>query len=383
MNRRRALGWLGAVASLAVTRPGALWADSPDEMAARAQELLGAGNTAGALELLRAAAARDPRNDRVQALLGRTWFQQGDAVRALEHFQTAVRLNPEDTLSRMMVETIGQFPVPARPASGKEAGRGRPASSMAAAAEEERRALLAPDAAAERSGPFRLLIDAGHGGADPGAPGEGPREADVTLDLALRLARILAATPDAVAISLTRTADVTLPGWARAALAGFYGADLLLSLHATRLTDPRASGMLVCSLGHVATDPVVRTVAEVENAAYGRQGFMWGSGEREYFAAAARQAAGDGRASRGAALAGSMARTLPGGAPIASRGSAAGPFRLLAEARAPALFVEVGFLSHPGDRSALASPEKRQALARSLAAAVLAGIGTVGRGATG
>ena len=88
-------------------------AESADELAREAQAALTGGETDQALSLLREAQGKDPRNDRVQALLGRAWLQRGDAREALAHFTMAVRINPEDTLSRIMAETIGQFPLPA------------------------------------------------------------------------------------------------------------------------------------------------------------------------------------------------------------------------------------------------------------------------------
>ena len=372
MNRRQTLRLLGAATAALVVRPGRLWAESSDDMAARARDVLATGDTAGALEILARAQARDARNDHVQALLGRAYFQQGDARRALEHFQMAVRLNPEDTLSRMMAETIRQFPLPGRSTGGGGRSQGRSASTLAEEARAERQLLSQQGGAPRQPGPFRLLLDPGHGGSDPGAPGDGPRESDVALDLALRLARILGASRDTVAFSLTRTADVFLPGWARAALAAFYGADLLFSLHATRVNDPAATGLVFYSLGRTAGDTLASAVASVENTDFGRSADFWGRGGQEVFVAAARRAAGEESARRGAALAGVLAKAVPASSPLAPRLPGAAPLRLLAETQTPAVLVETGFLSHPGDREVLAAADRRQGLAQSLATAVLA-----------
>jgi N-acetylmuramoyl-L-alanine amidase len=380
MNRRQTLRLLGGAATLLLGAPARLFAETPDGLANRAQDALASGNAAKALPLLMEAQTKDPRNDRVQALLGRTYFQQGDPRRALTHFQIAVRINPEDTLSRMMVETISQFPLPKSPAAEKDRSRGRPASPLVGEAEAERQELARHGASLRRSGPFRLLIDPGHGGSDSGGTGEGPREADVTLDLALRLGRILAGSRDTLSLLYTRTADVTLPGWARAALAGFYGADGMVSLHAARVNQPRAAGVVVYSLAPAPSDAVAAAALTAENAAYGRQASFLGRGEQEFFVAATRQAAGGELARRGAVLAGSMAKALPASSPLPPRGTGKAPFHLLANAAAPAVLVEAGFLSHPDDRDVLASVNKRQALAQTLASAVLAGIDAVAGG---
>ena len=370
MNRRQALAFLGA-AGLAACWPRPLLAASADELAGEGQAELTGGNVPKALALLLEAEAKDPRNDRVQALLGRAYFQQGDARSALSHFNLAVRINPEDTLSRLMAGTISQFPLPG--GSGREpaSGRTRP-SPLAREAQAEREALIGSAARPKRQGPPRLLLDPGHGGSDPGAVAGNLREADVTLDLALRLARLLAAAKDELALYLTRTADVTLPGWARAGLAGFYGADLCVSLHAARLVEPGAAGILVAGLARQPSDTLVALAARTENAAYG-SGTSWTTrGGEGLFVAAVGEAAGQGRRERSRELAERLARAIPASSPMPVRGAAAGPFRLLAETEAPGLLIETGFLSNPDDAAALGNADKRQALARSLADAVLA-----------
>ncbi len=346
-------------------------AENADELAREAQAALTGGETDAALALLKEAQGKDPRNDRVQALLGRAWLQRGDAREALVHFTMAVRINPEDTLSRIMAETIGQFPLPAR--DGKSAapppGRSR---TLSADARAEREALLAKGPRAGREGPFRVCIDAGHGGLDPGAPGAGLREVDVALDIALRLARVLSTKGDDVSVTLTRTADVTLPGWARAALAGFYDADLFVSIHAARVPEPAASGLAFYAFAREPSDAVAGAAARVENAAHESLEMQPGRlGAQSFFAAASR-AAGTPQVLAAGRAARTMATAAAAGAPLPVRGAGAGPFRLLDEADAPAVLVEAGFLSHAADAGVLAAPEKRQALAEALGRAVLA-----------
>lgn len=373
MNRRQLLRLLGLSGLLVVGAPGVSRAASSDELARSAQDALESGDTDKALSLLDEAMTKDPRNDRVQALLGRTYFQRGDARTALAHFTLAVRLNPEDTLSRIMVETISQFPLPP---GGDKPGDAPPRRAMATdkAAMAEREALSHPTAGGARSTPMRLLIDAGHGGMDVGAPGDGLRESDVTLDIALRLARILAASPQQVALSLTRTADVSLPDWARAALAGFYGADLLVSLHAARVPRPDAAGIAVYAYSPAKpSDALAGEVVRVEGRGQGRRPAEASRAGRDIFLAAARRAAGTGRMEAGKRLAGQLTAALRQGAsPLPVAGGGSGPFPLLAASDAPAVLVETGFLSHPQDAAVLAVPEKRQAVADALARALLA-----------
>ncbi|KHK04256.1 N-acetylmuramoyl-L-alanine amidase [Desulfovibrio sp. TomC] len=372
MNRRQALAFLAA-AGLVACRPGVAFADTADELAGTAQAELIGGNAAKALPLLLEAEDKDPRNDRVQALLGRAYYQQGDARAALSHFTLAVRLNPEDTLSRMLAETISQFPLPGKGSPGREASAPRPRpSALAREAQAERAALLNRTGRSARQGPARLLLDPGHGGTDSGASVGGLREADVTLDIALRLARLLAASKNDVILQLTRTSDVFLPGWARAGLVGFYDADLLVSLHATRVVEPTAAGVIVYAYDRQPSDALAALVARAENAAQ-EAGASWTArGGEGVFVSAVRAAVGSDRRGRSRELATALARAMPGSAPLPIRGAAAGPFGLLGAVEAPGVLVETGFLSHPDDAAALANADKRQAMAQGLTEALLA-----------
>src|SRR5207237_10388716 len=76
----------------------------------------------------------------------------------------------------------------------------------------------------------RIVIDAGHGGHDPGAKVKGLTEADVTLDVALRLQKLLQ-KQSGVEVILTRRDDSYVPLNERTAIANRAGADLFLSLH--------------------------------------------------------------------------------------------------------------------------------------------------------
>lgn len=87
-------------------------------------------------------------------------------------------------------------------------------------------------------GRFKVVIDPGHGGPDPGAVGiNNLRETDVVLDVALQIAQLLQAKGVQVLMTRTSEVDVDLPP--RAALANSSGADLFLSIHANALTMAR------------------------------------------------------------------------------------------------------------------------------------------------
>jgi len=110
----------------------------------------------------------------------------------------------------------------------------------------------------------RIVIDAGHGGHDPGAQGNGIVEKDLVLDIALRLQTLLQEQPG-VEVILTRDSDVFIPLEERTAIANRQGADLFLSIHANASTRKDARGLETYFL-NFATNPEAEAVAARENA---------------------------------------------------------------------------------------------------------------------
>src|SRR5262249_10267400 len=91
-------------------------------------------------------------------------------------------------------------------------------------------------------GVSRIVIDAGHGGHDPGAKGKGVTEAELVLDVALRLEKLLQGVPG-VDVVLTRRTDDFIALQERTAIANRVGADLFLSIHANASSSAQARGI--------------------------------------------------------------------------------------------------------------------------------------------
>ena len=122
---------------------------------------------------------------------------------------------------------------------------------------------------AQKPGVARLatiVIDAGHGGEDPGAIGKrGSREKDVTLDIARRLKALVDAEPNMRAL-LTRDGDYFLALGARVAKAQAVNADLLVSIHADAFKRPNVRGSSVFALSdRRASSEMARILAKQEN----------------------------------------------------------------------------------------------------------------------
>ena len=112
--------------------------------------------------------------------------------------------------------------------------------------------------AARRTPPVRrvptVVIDPGHGGADPGAiSANGVYEKDIVLATAWEFARQLAATRR-FRVVLTRSTDELLPLRERVARARAWQADLFLSIHADALPDTELRGLSVFTQSAQASD---------------------------------------------------------------------------------------------------------------------------------
>jgi N-acetylmuramoyl-L-alanine amidase len=117
-------------------------------------------------------------------------------------------------------------------------------------------------------GVSRIVIDPGHGGHDPGAMGNGVSEAELVLDVALRLEQMLRKLPG-TEVTLTRRTDdfISLPE--RTAIANRETADLFLSIHANASEDAAARGVETYFL-NFANNLSAASVAARENAASGQ-----------------------------------------------------------------------------------------------------------------
>jgi N-acetylmuramoyl-L-alanine amidase len=111
----------------------------------------------------------------------------------------------------------------------------------------------------------RIVIDPGHGGRDPGAGGNGVKESVLTLDIALRLEKLLEKEAG-IEVILTRRSDVYVDLEERTAIANRESADLFLSIHANAARNTAAHGVETYYLSF-ASSPDAESVAARENSA--------------------------------------------------------------------------------------------------------------------
>lgn len=113
-----------------------------------------------------------------------------------------------------------------------------------------------------------VVIDAGHGGHDPGAisPHGGQREKVITLAIAKKIRNKMAAT-GRIRVALTREDDKFLVLQDRFGIARKLGADLFISIHADAAGSEQANGATVYTLSEVASDREAQRLASRENKA--------------------------------------------------------------------------------------------------------------------
>ncbi|MBI4475737.1 MAG: N-acetylmuramoyl-L-alanine amidase [Acidobacteria bacterium] len=117
-------------------------------------------------------------------------------------------------------------------------------------------------------GASRIVIDPGHGGRDPGAKIRGLTEADVVLDISLRLERLLK-KERGVEVVLTRRRNVFVPLERRTAAANRESADLFVSIHVNANASPNARGIETFFL-NFASNAEAAAVAARENQGSGQ-----------------------------------------------------------------------------------------------------------------
>lgn len=174
-----------------------------------------------------------------------------------------------------------------------------------------------------------VVLDPAHGDGDPGVLANGMSEADVVLDVARRAEGRLAAT--GVTAVVTRGAGHNPDEVTRALVAENVGADLVLSLHCDAATSPLSNG--------VAT-------------------FFWGDDRV------------GGRSAVGERLARLVQREIVARTGLTDLRTHARTYDLLRLTRMPAVRVELGYLTNPGDADLLGHASVRDAVAEALVVAV-------------
>ncbi len=274
----------------------------------------------------------------------------------------------------------GGGPAPLRSAAGAPDSASAP-GAIAPAADEVRSlpAALppAPPAALSRDGDYslarqlglgvaRIVIDPGHGGHDPGAQANGVTEAELVLDVALRVEQLLKEQPG-IDIVLTRRTDEFIPLQERTAIANREGADLFLSIHANASRRSVAHGVETYFL-NFATTPDAEAVAARENAS--SDGTM-GKLPDLVKTIALNNKVIESRELATIVQTSMMRRLRQQNKALRDLGVKQAPFVVLIGAQMPSVLAEISFVTNRTEAALLKQSSYRQRIAQSLADAVL------------
>lgn len=215
-------------------------------------------------------------------------------------------------------------------------------------------------------GVSRVVIDPGHGGHDPGAQANGVSEAELVLDVALRLEKLLAAQPG-FEVVLTRRTDRFVPLEERTAIANRENADLFLSIHANSSPNLETRGIETYFL-NFATTASAEALAARENASSGQAMHLLPDLVK---AIATSDKVAESRELAGMVQASLMRRVGTLNKTIKDLGVKQAPFVVLIGARMPSILAEVSFLSNKTEASLLKQAAQRQRIAQALADGVL------------
>ena len=370
MDRRHFLRWiskgiLGTSGFWLCTR-GIAWAKSAFDYALEGQNLIAAKRFAEARDVLKEAVRLDPKSDWAYGLLGRAYYGLGQKGEAVAAFRGAVRINPADTYSRMMIEIITQKPI-LRPKKPR-----RPLTPLEKKARAEEEAMLG-QLSSEGGLTYqvkRVVIDAGHGGFDSGAVGPtGLKEKDVTLDLAQRLKRKIS-EKGGIKCFLTRTGDYYIPLSDRTVIANQFQADLFVSVHINANENRKAHGCETYYCSEKASSKEAARVAAFENAVLKydesfkkRPGYidieeiLFNFERRLYWEESGK-------------FAGAFQNRFEQALPFKSRGVHSANFFVLRRAKMPSILLETGFISNYDEEAKL----KKGSVREEIALAVIRGL---------
>jgi len=215
-----------------------------------------------------------------------------------------------------------------------------------------------------------VIVDAGHGGIDPGTHGRsGILEKNVVLSVAKELRRALEAT-GRYRVQLTRDNDVFIPLRERVNIARAFHGDLFVSLHADSNDHREVRGASVYTLSEDASDRETAKLAEKENMSDVIAGVDL-TGENSPVATILIDLAQRDTMNRSARFAETVIGALPSATTLrpSSPHRSAG-FAVLKAPDIPAVLIELGYLTNSKDENEMGTAAWRRGVARAISSAI-------------
>ena len=220
-----------------------------------------------------------------------------------------------------------------------------------------------------------VVLDAGHGGSDPGAIGVSKQVSEKQLTLALAQdLRDLLVQRGRVRVAMTRADDIYVSLEDRAAVARRLDAGLFVSLHMDSAANPQARGASVYSLSDVASDAeAARFAAALNRGAVAED--KEGSAQAMLSDLAMRD-----QMDASAAFATRLIGKSAGRFELRPQPHQFAAFHVLRRAGTAAVLFEAGYVSNADDEMLLRDPQHRKAIVLALAQAIEADVAARSRG---
>ena len=227
-----------------------------------------------------------------------------------------------------------------------------------------------PWRARARGGKPIIVVDAGHGGIDPGTHGtNGLQEKDVVLAVGKRLRDALEATGH-YKVQLTRDSDVFIPLRGRVDIARAAHGDLFVSLHADSNDHHEVRGASIYTLSEDASDKEAAKLAEKENMSDVIAGVDL-TGQNSPVASILIDLAQRDTLNRSARFAETVVAKLPQATMVRpSTPHRAAGFAVLKGPDIPAVLIELGYLTNTEDESEMATSAWRTRVAQAIRDAI-------------
>ncbi|MDA0741707.1 MAG: N-acetylmuramoyl-L-alanine amidase [Bacteroidetes bacterium] len=222
-----------------------------------------------------------------------------------------------------------------------------------------------------------IVIDPGHGGKDPGNLGTGryrSREKDVSFDVSQLVKKYIEENLPDTKVILTRDDDQFIELYQRTVIANRANADVFISIHCNANDNKSAYGTESFVLGMGEKDQRLNKTAQLENAARLLEE-NWESNYEELnannpAAIIALRAYQDAFLEQSISIADEIQRQFEGRVKRRNRGVKQQPLAVLRGSTMPAVLVELGFLTNPGEEDFLQSAQGKELLASAIYRAV-------------
>lgn len=227
--------------------------------------------------------------------------------------------------------------------------------------------------AAQSQGLKKVIIDAGHGGKDPGAIGvTGVKEKTIVLSIAKLAGSYIEQNYPDVEVVYTRSTDVFLELYERSTIANKHNADLFISIHANSAASPDAHGTETYVLGLHKTEANLdvakreNSVIELEDNYDQHYSFNPNSPEGHIMMSMAQNAYLD----QSIFLASRIQDQFESRVQRHNRGVRQAGFYVLYKTTMPSILIELGFLSNPDEEKFLSSSLGQEYMASAIYRAV-------------